>query len=98
MANIESGNSVYIDATGALSAKPNQRVVQVLLTATAASARIVLTNGDTTTVKLDLRVATSGETGSFVFDYPIVFSNGVHVLTLTNAVATLIYTREGSTT
>ena len=93
MANAKSGNSVYIDSTGSLETDSTV-VVGVILTATAANAVLALTNSAGTVNKLNLRVPTSGDTVHFDFaQSPIHFPAGIAVGTLTNAIATLIYTR-----
>lgn len=95
MANTRIGNSYYVDTTGTLT-DTNQKqvlVTQILLTATAASAILVIVDPTLEAVsykKMDLRVATSGDTKSFEFDTPVLFPNGIKVLTLTNAVACIV--------
>jgi hypothetical protein len=96
MANVASTNTIYIDSTGSITSPAQPKVMAVVLTATSANARIVLADDSTSDKKLDLRVATSGS--SQVFDFsqsPIFFANGVSVATLTNAIATLVYTSSG---
>ena len=97
MANAINGNSVYVDTTGALDiSKPqNVKVTGVILTATAASAQLVLQDNASTAVnKLDVRVATDESSQFFDFSMtPIVFPNGIKVSALTNALATIIFTR-----
>lgn len=97
MANVRSGNTHYIDSTGTLTADKNDKVAYVVLTASSANAVILLTDaGSGTRSKIDLRVATAGTTQVFDFsEVPLVFSNGVRVGTLTNAVATIVYTKGG---
>lgn len=89
------GNSIYVDQTGTVtgSTERNSHVVYVVVTATAASGVLKLSDTVLTTsaIKVDLRVATSG--ASQVFDFsrsPMVFPNGINVSTLTNAVATIV--------
>jgi len=92
VANTRSGNTYYIDtqyATNEELAVANLTVVGVIVTATGASAVVALT--DSGTVKLNLRVATSGATEFFDFsEAPIVFANSIRPTTLTNAIATVI--------
>lgn len=91
MANVRNGNTFYIDSTSPVINSVNIRVKAILLTATAASGRVVLQDVTTNNIKADLRVATSGESRLFEFDKnPIVFPNGINPSTVTNAVATLI--------
>ena len=99
MANVRSGNSFYVDTAASSEASsdasnlslPNVVVTGVLLTATSASARIVLEDVTTGNIKLDLRVATSGDSKFFDLSRtPINFPNGISPATVTNAVATII--------
>lgn len=91
MANVRVGNSVYVDSTGNLGTDP-VKVVRILVTATAASAVVVLADAAASSKKFDLRVATSGETVQFDFTLsPVLFPGGVKVVTLTNAIVTVIY-------
>lgn len=97
MANAVNSNTVYVDSTGDISigTDKNIKVSYIVVTATGASAVLVLEDNQTTDVKkLDLRVATDGE--SKIFDFsskPLVFPNGINVETLTNAIATLVIDR-----
>ena len=101
MANIKNGNTWYIDATTSSTSDDlvgNVQITGVILSATAANGRIVLSDSSNAAhTKLDLRVATSGASQQFFFDVaPVSFPNGVRVSTLSNAVATLIYKSTGS--
>lgn len=101
MANVLNGNSFYVDTAFTNSAddlvKKQALVVYIAVTATAANGRIVL--GDVAAspdLKIDLRVATSGTTQLFSFvDNPVIFPNGIRVITLTNAVATVVLRNPG---
>ncbi len=93
MANTRSGNSHYVDSTGVLETAA-MKIAGVLVTATGANAVVAIADSAGTTAKLNLRVATSGECTHFDFALiPILFPNGVKVTTLTNAIATVIYTQ-----
>ena len=96
MANLQTGNLYYIDATGSL-AKPGIRVHSLLVTATAASAIVKLKDSTIAGTLVDARVATSGSSEHFWFDPPMVFPSGLEVSTCTNAVATAVidYNRGG---
>jgi len=96
MANVRNANTFYIDTQhisdpDALDEK-NIKANYITLTATAANGRIVLADNNSNEIlKLDLRVATSGDTAYFDFsDKPILFPNGIRVKTLSNAVATVV--------
>jgi hypothetical protein len=95
MANKRNGNTIYVDTAGTLTSDKNMHVVNVIVTATAASAVVVLSDPDGTSLKADLRVADSGVTQQFAFLPPMFFPNGIRVTTLTNAIATVIYNRSG---
>lgn len=101
MANARSGNTWYIDTTGALSAATSNKktiVKYIILTPTAASGQIILRNDTSTpTNMLDLRAATSGESKIVdMSEAPMVFSEGINVGTLSNAIATLVVEGGGS--
>lgn len=91
MANARSANIHYVDTTGVLTTK-RVFVAGVVVTATAASAIVNIQDSAGTNSLLNLRVATSGETEVFTFSAPLVFPNGIKVSTLTNAIASVIYT------
>ncbi len=92
MANVRTGNTHYVDATGVLEAE-GCRVAQFLVTATAASAVVVITdNAASPKNKLNLKLATDGETKQFDFsDSPLSFPAGLRVGTLTNAILMVVY-------
>lgn len=96
MANQRSGNTVYTDTTGDVATETIY-LIGLILTPTAASAVIVLkdrTNAGNT--KMDYRAATSGVSSHLdLTQSPMIFTNGINVATLTNAVATLITSTEG---
>lgn len=94
MANVRFGTTFYIDTQYAVAADElmikNLKVKYIILTATAANGRIVLT--DSGNSKFDLRVAISGKTEQFDFSQePIVFSLSLRPTTLSNAVATVCF-------
>ena len=97
MANIRSGNSFYIDTQRASASDDllikGIAVSTIVVTATAANGRLVLKDPATTPAnKLDLRVATSGDSVLFDFNLiPVLFPNGLSATTLTNAVATVVF-------
>lgn len=101
MANIQNGNSFYIDTVhvtdGDDLTRKNVLVAYVTVTATAANGRVVLGDAGTDPqTKLDLRVVTSEVTEHFRYDSaPIIFPNGIRVMTLTSAVATVVFKNAG---
>lgn len=90
LANEKFGNSIYVDSTGELTTQKTH-VHQVIVTATSANAIVVLVNNADDEKVCDLRVATSGDTKPFLFEVPLIFPNGVKVLTLTGAIVTIVY-------
>jgi hypothetical protein len=93
VANVRVGNKFYIDTQYSGSsdelAYKNLLVLAVIVTATGANGRIVLSDG--AQVALDLRVATSGTTQVFDFSKsPVLFQTSIRPSTLSNAVATVI--------
>ncbi len=101
MANTLTGNIWYVDT--AYSGASDDLTMNVIMagavvTATAANGRLVLIDPKTLAVKFDLRVATSGESQHFDFSFaPCACPNGLRALTLTNAVASIIGTKGGTT-
>lgn len=101
MANVLNGNSFYVDTAFTNAADDLVRkqalVVYVVVTATAANGRIVLSDvGNNPDLKLDLRVPSANSTQPFVFvDNPVIFPNGIRISTLTNAVATIVLRNPG---
>lgn len=96
MANVRNANTYYIDATGSLTLK-NIKALFIIITATAANARLVLKDITTGATKMDVRITAAD--GQF-FDFssaPLVFPNGIDVTTVTNciAVVTVEETRGG---
>lgn len=90
MANARSGNTYYIDGTSTTLSEKNLRVTHVTITATSASAVLLLKDVSTDNIKADLRVATAGDSVTFDFSLnPIVFANGINPATVTNCVASL---------
>ena len=95
MANTLNGNTWYVDtqyvsASDDLDVK-NLLVDYIFVTATAASAQVVLIDPSNSAVKFDLRVETADHTEAFSFEKnPIRCPNGLRVQTLTNAVATIV--------
>jgi len=101
MANVLNNNTFYIDTAFSSSSddlvRKNALVAYILVTATAANGRIVLSDvASSPDLKLDLRVATSGASQEFIFvDNPVVFPNGIRVSVLTNAIATIVLRNPG---
>lgn len=102
MANQQNGSTFYIDTAHSTDTddleKKNALVSYVVVTATAANGRIVLGDvGSNGATKVDLRVPVSGQSILFHFrNSPMNFPNGIKVLTLANAVATVGITNTGS--
>lgn len=101
MANISNGNTFYVDTAFSLEsddlARTNTLVTYVIVTATAANGKIVLGDAVTnSTIKMDLRVPTSGSSVMFRFDVsPVIFPKGIRVVQLANAVATIVFKNAG---
>lgn len=93
MANTINANTIYIDTAATVTAY-KIRISQIILTPTSANAVLVLQDDSTSSVKLDLRAATAGQ--SLILDLtasPMLFESGLKVSTLTNANATILYNR-----
>jgi len=96
MGNVRSGNTWYVDTAGSLvpvsiASTVGLQLYQVVLTPTSANASIVLGDDLNGYVKLDLRTVTANESKIARFwELPITFTNGIRVISIANAVATLI--------
>lgn len=101
MANTLNGNTWFADTVFNTEADDLARkqllVVYVTVTSTGANAKIVLGDSGTNPVKkLDLRIAASGVSQTFRFDNsPVLFPNGIRVLEISNAVATVVIKNPG---
>lgn len=97
-----NGSTFYIDTVHSTDAddyvKKNALVAWVSVTTTGVNGRIVLSDvGANNPVKIELRIPEANKTVLFHFrSSPMLFSNGIKVLTLTNAVATAGITQTGS--
>lgn len=96
MANIRNANTYYIDGTASNLALKSVKVTHVIISASSATAILVLKDVTSGNIKFDGRVATSGESRTFdLSDNPIVFPNGIDPTTVTNCVATLVIMAPG---
>lgn len=98
MANTRRGSTGYVDTVGVLNTDSNIQVSKIIITATSASAIVVIADAKDATPLLNLRVATSGDSRAFDFIRPLVFPSGIQVLTLTNAIMSIVYTGQGPST
>lgn len=99
MANVRNANTFFVDTaaadavattTGNLAIQ-NIRVKHITLVSTSANAILSLRDVTTGINKLELRLASAGDT--LVVDYEnsqILFPNGINPNTVTNAKATII--------
>lgn len=98
MANVRNANTFYIDTaaadtnpdtTGNLSG--NYLVTGIFITASSASATIILKDVTTGDLKINLQEASSGETHYYdLSDNPMHFPNGISPSTVTNIITTML--------
>lgn len=97
MANVRNGNTLYVDATGALTTRLT-KVRSLLACASGGAGSLVLKdNSGSPVTKFDL-VLPSGMVpfhANFQDGFP-VFPNGISVTTATNVKATLVIEEGGS--
>lgn len=96
MANVESGNTIFIDTTGVAAAR-RTKVTHMVVSPSDTDCRLVLvnTNNDSTT-KMDLRIA-DGRTLFFDFSgNPMYFPDGVKATTATSVAVTIVRQAEGA--
>jgi hypothetical protein len=94
VANVENGNSVYIDSTGQVTDTGKPALVSyIVFTTTAANDELILKDDDTNgSLKIAIKHATADDTVMYDFSSkPIFFPNGIYCSTIsTGATATLI--------
>lgn len=110
MANVRSGNSFYVDSAsaGATPASfinlPQLKVASIMLTGAGAGDTITLADLNSSTLnsagstKLTIKVPAANDTKFInLFDYPMVFANGLWVSVITaGATATIVIITPGS--
>ncbi len=102
MANILNGNTFYVDSAFTTSAddliRSQALVAYVVVTATASGGSLVLgdVGANNTQIKLNFKVDVANHSEIFRFaENPVLFPNGIRVLGLTNAIATIIIKNPG---
>lgn len=101
MANVLNGNTFFVDTQYNTSAddlvRKNTLVTHIIIRATAANGRIVLTDvASNPAIKLDLEVKDAGDTKQFDFEEsPVLFPNGIRAQTLSNAKVTVVIRSPG---
>lgn len=95
MANGRQGNIHWVDTAGDLSTEKNIKVAHIFVTATAASAILVLSDTSDNNL-LELRQPTSGLTLHIPCEsVPLVFPKGLKAKTVTNCTVAIVYTSKG---
>ncbi len=93
MANVRSGNTWYVDAASESLEAKNVSVIGIILTASGGPGELVLADnvsGASYPAKLTLLQPTTSTQQYLLADSPIVFPNGIRVVTATNVKATII--------
>lgn len=95
MANTRCGNMHYVDSTGTLTTKLEDRISGVIVTATSANATFVLQTNSASETIVDLRGPATHTSYYYDFsEHHLTFGiKGVKVSTITNCVATIIYSQ-----
>ena len=99
MANVVSGNSVFIDSVGALNISDKEGVglIYATVSSTAGAASITIKDigkGGSPFDKVILNVKDADDTKQFDWSRrPMIFSNGIEVTAITGCTATLVFTR-----
>jgi hypothetical protein len=94
-AEILAGHNIhYIDSTGTLTTRIEDKVAGIIITNTAASAVLTLQTDDSQTL-ITLKQATDGTSQFYNFsEIPIIFGiKGLKVSTITNCVCTILYSQ-----
>jgi hypothetical protein len=93
MANVRSGNTYYIDTASVSLEIPGVQVLGVILTGAGGAAELELADnvsGASYPKKLNAQAASGATIHLDLANSPIVFPNGIRVVTATATKATLI--------
>ena len=99
MANALNGNTFFVDTVGTLelgNAASNIKVIAILFTATATGGTMTIKDNASSgpITKTVLSGPNDNETKFFdLSSSPLVFPNGITVTSVTNANATMVFTR-----
>lgn len=99
MANVVNGNTAYIDSTGIVINRKNVLASYIIISASSASAQLVLvdpaTAGDANKLNISLTSANDVVQIDLIHN-PMLFPNGIKVSTATSVVATIVFKNQGS--
>lgn len=95
MANVRSGNSAYVDATGSITTDKNTKVLRIFFTPDAANDELLLSDGSSGSSKIYLRLATAKKTEVFDFGEGVNFPNEIYVSTLTSGAKAVLMLKSG---
>lgn len=98
MANVRSGNSIYVDSTGSVASDVNIKLIGIFFTSATAGDTITLKDGTNAgALKLTLKNIDVSTHYFRLPDAPIIFANGIYVSQISSgAVATLVTRPQGS--
>lgn len=91
MANARTGNIIYIDTTSnQITTDLNLKVASILFTSSGAGDALELRESSSGTTKVYIKNATANNTEQFIFETPIVFSQGIYVQTLSSGAKAIL--------
>lgn len=93
MANVRNGNSYYIDTASVNLDVSGVQVIGIILTGSGGAAELALADnisGASYPSKINVQAASGSTVHIDISDSPLVFPNGIRVVTATNTKATLI--------
>lgn len=99
MANVRRGNIHYVDSTGVLTTRIEDKIAGIILTSTTNNASVTFQTDSSDNQNLfTLKEPTAGISQHFDFTAaPLVFGlKGLQVSAISNCVCTVIYTQKGS--
>lgn len=92
MANVRQANTWYVDTTGSLSTKKNEKIAYIILSTNAGGDSITLRESASGGNKLTFKHSITNDSKVFDFsEVPLVFSQGIYVQALSaSATATIV--------
>lgn len=91
MANTRSGNIISIDtASSQVTSDLNLKIASILFTSSAAGDTLELRESSSGATKVFVKNGTANDTAQFIFDTPIVFSQGIYVQTLSTSARAIL--------
>lgn len=91
MANARSGNIIFIDtASSQITSDLNLKIASILFTSSSAGDALELRESSSGSTKVYIKNGTANDTAQFIFETPIVFSQGIYVQTISSGAKAIL--------